>query len=197
MSENMQRAGILIIAIIFFVTTIGIALYAIIFSNNNEDTLTDAEVQKILQEQQEANAVAITCTQDPSLNYTPAPPLEGKPLPNFTPTDTLDGLSCIDVVVGTGAEATAGGTVTANYTGAVMKDGTVFQSSYDSGQPISFSLAQVIPGWSQGVPGMKEGGKRRLLIPAALAYGETPPEGSGIPANANLVFDIELVKAGQ
>lgn len=197
MSEKMQRIGILLIAVIFFITTIGIALYSIIFSNNNNDTLSEAELQKLLQQQKEEPKVAITCTQDPALNYTPAPPLQGKPLPNFVPTETLDGLSCIDVVVGTGAEATAGGTVTANYTGAVMKDGTVFQSSYDSGQPIAFSLAQVIAGWSQGVPGMKEGGKRRILIPAALAYGESPPQGSGIPANANLVFDIELVKAGQ
>lgn len=197
MSEKMQRIGILLIAIIFFVTTIGIALYSIIFSNKKNDKLSDAELQKLLQQQKEEPKVAITCSQDPALNYTPAPPLQGKPLPNFTPTETLNGLSCIDVVVGTGAEATAGGTVTANYTGAVMKNGTVFQSSYDTGQPISFSLAQVIAGWSQGVPGMKEGGKRRILIPAALAYGESPPQNSGIPANANLVFDIELVKAGQ
>lgn len=197
MSEKMQRIGILLIAIIFFVTTIGIALYSIIFSNKKNDKLSDAELQKLLQQQKEEPKVAITCSQDPALNYTPAPPLQGKPLPNFTPTETLNGLICIDVVVGTGAEATAGGTVTANYTGAVMKNGTVFQSSYDTGQPISFSLAQVIAGWSQGVPGMKEGGKRRILIPAALAYGESPPQNSGIPANANLVFDIELVKAGQ
>jgi FKBP-type peptidyl-prolyl cis-trans isomerase len=79
----------------------------------------------------------------------------------------------------------------------VAATGIVFQSSLDGGQPIPFGLDQVIAGWTQGVPGMKVGGKRRLLIPAALAYGANPPQGSGIPANADLVFDIELVKIGR
>ena len=60
-----------------------------------------------------------------------------------------------------------------------------------------FSLSGVIKGWTDGVPGMKVGGIRRLVIPADQAYGATPPEGSGIPANAPLVFDIELVALGQ
>jgi len=78
-------------------------------------------------------------------------------------------------------------------TGAIAATGHVFQSSKDFGKPISFGLDQVIRGWTEGVPGMKVGGTRRLLIPAARAYGSTPPYGSGIPADANLVFDIELV----
>jgi FKBP-type peptidyl-prolyl cis-trans isomerase len=57
-------------------------------------------------------------------------------------------------------------------------------------------LNQVIPGWTEGIPGMKVGGKRRLLIPAAQAYGANPPSGSNIPANADLVFDITLYKIG-
>jgi FKBP-type peptidyl-prolyl cis-trans isomerase len=65
------------------------------------------------------------------------------------------------------------------------------------GQPISFGLDQVIKGWTDGVPGMKVGGTRRLVIPAEMAYGSTPPPGSGIPANAPLVFDITLHKIGQ
>ena len=87
--------------------------------------------------------------------------------------------------------------VTAHYTGAVAATGIIFQSSLDSGQPIPFALDQVIKGWTDGVPGMKEGGKRRLIIPADQAYGATPPQGSNIPANAPLVFDIELVKIGE
>lgn len=114
-------------------------------------------------------------------------------LEDFTPLDSVTELQCIDRVEGTGESVTPGATVTCHYTGAVAKTGAVFQSSHDFGRPISFPLDGVIPGWTEGVPGMKVGGTRRLIIPAAKAYGSTPPYGSGIPADADLVFDIELV----
>lgn len=114
-------------------------------------------------------------------------------LDDFTPVDTVPELVVTDVVVGTGTEAAANDTVTCHYTGAIAKTGVVFQSSRDFGKPISFPLNQVIQGWTEGVPGIKVGGKRRLLIPAEKAYGSRPPFGSGIPADADLVFDIELV----
>lgn len=114
-------------------------------------------------------------------------------LDNFTPTDDITELTKIDVTEGSGDEVQAGATITAHYTGAVAATGTVFQSSKDFGRPITFGLGQVIKGWTDGVPGMKVGGVRRLLIPADQAYGASPPPGSGIPANAALVFDIELV----
>jgi len=112
---------------------------------------------------------------------------------DFTPIDKITELTKIDLKVGDGAEVQAGATITAHYTGAVAATGTVFQSSKDFGRPISFGLNQVIKGWTDGVPGMKVGGVRRLLIPADQAYGASPPPGSGIPANGDLVFDIELV----
>jgi FKBP-type peptidyl-prolyl cis-trans isomerase len=112
---------------------------------------------------------------------------------DFTPVDKVAELQKIDLVEGTGEEVQPGATITAHYTGAVAASGEVFQSSRDFGKPITFGLGQVIQGWTEGVPGMKVGGKRRLLIPAEQAYGATPPYGSGIPANADLVFDIELV----
>ena len=114
-------------------------------------------------------------------------------LQDFTPIDTIPELKSEDRVPGTGATVEAGDTVTCHYTGAVAKTGTVFQSSRDFGDPISFPLSGVIAGWTEGVPGMKVGGTRRLFIPATKAYGDHPPYGSGIPANADLVFDIELV----
>lgn len=114
-------------------------------------------------------------------------------LDDFTPVDTVPELVITDLVVGEGDEAAATDTVTCHYTGAIAKTGTVFQSSKDFGRPISFPLNGVIQGWTEGVPGMKVGGKRRLLIPAAKAYGSRPPFGSGIPVDADLVFDIELV----
>lgn len=123
--------------------------------------------------------------------------MEGKPLADFTPIQTVTELQKIDLTPGTGEEVKPGDTITAHYTGAVAATGIVFQSSLDMGQPIAFSLDGVIKGWTQGVPGMKVGGKRRLIIPAELAYGANPPARSGIPANAALVFDIELVKIGR
>lgn len=114
-------------------------------------------------------------------------------LDNFTPTDEVQQLSILDIKEGDGEVVQPGATITAHYTGALASSGEVFQSSKDFGRPISFSLDQVINGWTVGVPGMKVGGIRRLLIPAAQAYGASPPPGSGIPSNAPLVFDIELV----
>ena len=122
--------------------------------------------------------------------------LEGTKLSGFTPVAKIEGLQKIDQKEGNGTEVKTGDTVTAHYTGAVAATGVIFQSSHDTGQPATFPLGQVIPGWQEGVPGMKVGGTRRLLIPADKAYGATPPQGSNIPANADLVFDIELVKIG-
>lgn len=107
-------------------------------------------------------------------------------------TDVTE-LKVEDLTVGTGDEAVAGKTVTVHYTGWLV-DGTMFDSSVTSGQPFQFVLGQgyVIPGWDQGVAGMKVGGKRRLTIPPALGYGEAGA-GGVIPPNATLVFDVELL----
>jgi FKBP-type peptidyl-prolyl cis-trans isomerase FkpA len=109
------------------------------------------------------------------------------------------GLQMNDVVVGTGAEAAAGKTVTVNYTGT-FADGTVFDSSVPRGQPFVFVLGQgrVIKGWDEGLVGMKVGGKRTLVIPADMAYGaqgiRDPATGQYvIPPESVLYFDVELV----
>lgn len=125
----------------------------------------------------------------------PATKLTGTQMQNFTPTSQPQTqLQTIDTTPGTGATVKAGDCITADYIGAVMKTGTIFDASADHGGPQTFSLSQVIAGWSQGIPGMKVGGTRRLLIPAALAYRASPPSGSGIPANADLVFDVTVTK---
>ena len=124
--------------------------------------------------------------------------LQGTKLSDFTPeTAAYDKLQTTDTKVGTGDAVKPGDTVTVDYTGAVASTGVIFQSSLDTGQPVSFPLGNVIQGWQEGIPGMKVGGTRRLLIPAAKAYGANPPNGSGIPANADLVFDVTLHKIGQ
>ena len=120
--------------------------------------------------------------------------LQGTKLANFEPVSDVTTLQKIDTVAGTGEEVKPGDTVTVDYTGAVAATGIIFQSSLDSGQPVSFGLNQVIKGWTDGVPGMKVGGTRRLIIPADQAYGANPP--AGIPVNAPLVFDITLHKIG-
>lgn len=118
--------------------------------------------------------------------------LEGTKLADFVPQGPVAELQIIDIVPGSGDEVPQGATVTAHYTGALVADGTIFQSSHDFGQPATFPLSGVIAGWTLGVPGMKIGGTRRLVIPAAQAYGASSPA-SNIPANSDLVFDIELV----
>jgi FKBP-type peptidyl-prolyl cis-trans isomerase len=118
--------------------------------------------------------------------------LEGTKLAGFTPIASVPQLQSSDTVTGTGDTVQPGATITAHYTGALCADGTIFQSSHDFGEAISFPLSGVIQGWTQGVPGMKVGGTRRLVIPAAMAYGAQSPS-PNIPPNSDLVFDIELV----
>jgi hypothetical protein len=106
-------------------------------------------------------------------------------------------LQYVDVKAGTGAAVKAGDTVTVNYTGW-LTNGTKFDSSADHpGQPFSFTVGQkqVIQGWDKGVIGMQVGGERRLIIPAALAYG-AQGAGSTIPPNATLIFDVTIVSIG-
>ena len=109
-------------------------------------------------------------------------------------------LQVTDVKVGTGTDATNGKVVSVHYTGwlynesAADKHGTKFDSSRDRNQPFEFGLGagQVIRGWDQGVAGMKIGGQRTLIIPPSLGYGSAGA-GGVIPANATLVFDVELL----
>lgn len=99
-----------------------------------------------------------------------------------------------DVHEGDGDQVKEGATVTVQYVGVSWSTGKEFDSSWDRGEPATFPLANVIQGWQQGIPGMKEGGRRRLIIPPDLAYGSDPPP--GIAPNETLVFVIDMIKAG-
>lgn len=181
MAKTHERVFALIAAFMFLVSSVGVSLFVIWQVKQDKKTQSSQteqlkNVQNQLEEQQpeEANK------------------LEGTKLQGFTPIASVDKLQSTDLVQGTGEVVKEGATVTAHYTGALAKDGTIFQSSHDGpNQPIEFPLSGVIAGWTQGVPGMKVGGTRRLIIPAQLAYGAQSPA-ANIPPNSDLVFDIEI-----
>ena len=117
--------------------------------------------------------------------------IDGK---TVTMKSTPSGLQYYDIKVGTGPSPAPGQTADVQYTGA-LPDGTKFDSSYDHGTdpfPFQVGAGRVIKGWDEGVATMKVGGKRRLVIPADLAYGEQSPT-PAIPPNSTLVFDVELI----
>jgi FKBP-type peptidyl-prolyl cis-trans isomerase FkpA len=127
------------------------------------------------------NPFTMSTSQEPGASLNPA----------AAPAGSSTGLVIQDEVVGTGATAAPGQTLTVNYTGK-LADGTVFDTSVGRA-PFQFTLGagQVIPGWDQGLVGMKVGGKRILIIPPSMAYGS---QGVGpIPPNATLTFEVELL----
>jgi len=138
------------------------------------------------------STVPVTPVQDPS----PAGTYGTKPtvtVPTGTPPA---GLQSTDLITGTGATVAAGDTVTVQYVGVAWSTGKQFDASWDdgNGQPTTFSLNQVIPGWSQGMVGMKVGGRRELVIPPSLGYGAS---GQGpIGPNETLIFIVDLYKVG-
>src|SRR5262249_8479506 len=112
------------------------------------------------------------------------------------PIQTATGLEYVEIVEGTGAQPKPGDSVSVHYTGW-LKSGQKFDSSHDRGQPLVFPLGRgrVIKGWDEGVASMKVGGKRKLIIPAHLAYGDRGA-GGVIPPGATLIFEVELVGIG-
>lgn len=133
------------------------------------------------------------CAND-AIDPAPTPVPTGTPLPALGPPVTLEeGLQIEELVLGTGATPATGQRVTVHYTGT-LTNGTVFDSSRNRGTPFSFTLGigQVIPGWDRGLATLKVGGRRRLTIGPALAYGANgyPPS---IPGNATLIFDVEML----
>jgi FKBP-type peptidyl-prolyl cis-trans isomerase len=131
-----------------------------------------------------------------SVPTTPTPPPQLKTKPTVTVPSNCASTALIkkDLIPGTGQTVQAGQTVTVNYVGVLCKTGKEFDSSWKRNQPFTTALTagSVIPGWVQGIPGMKVGGRRELIIPSNLAYGKTgsPPT---IPPNSPLVFVVDLL----
>lgn len=106
---------------------------------------------------------------------------------------TESGLKYTIVKEGAGARPSASDNVTVHYTGR-LTNGTIFDSSVDRGEPTTFPLNRVIPGWTEGLQLMQEGGVAVFYIPSELAYGETGTPGGPIPPNAPLIFEVQLIK---
>jgi peptidylprolyl isomerase len=151
----------------------------------NENTADNALIKAGEKSSSSSTAAVKTPTSGPLST-------EPKVTPPSGPAPTK--LETKDLIVGTGAEAKAGDKITVNYVGVLYKGGKEFNASWETKEPFSFTLGQgqVIKGWDQGIPGMKVGGRRELIIPAELAYGKTgsPPK---IPPNAPLVFVVDLL----
>jgi peptidylprolyl isomerase len=100
-----------------------------------------------------------------------------------------------DVVTGSGAEVAPGATVTVEYCGVGLASGAIFDSSWARGEPATFPLGGVITGWQEGIPGMQPGGRRLLIIPADMAYGDAPPPGAGIAPGETLIFVVDMISS--
>jgi peptidylprolyl isomerase len=170
------------------------ALIAGCGSSGSSSTITVGNENKADEALATANSAGTTSTPTTAVTTPTSGPLSKEPVvtPPSGPAPTK--LAVKDIITGTGAEAKAGEKVTVNYVGVLFHGGKVFDASWKRKEPFTFELGkgQVIPGWDQGVPGMKVGGRRELIIPAALAYGArgSPPT---IPANAPLVFVVDLL----
>ena len=161
-----------------------------------------SEVDKAtkLAEKQLKNPPPVTDIKQPVIKAEKVAPGPGegdlakKPvIPKQTATPPSE-LKVQDLIVGNGAEATTGSQVSVQYVGQLYDTGKEFDSSWKRNKPFDFALGggQVIPGWDQGVAGMKVGGQRTLVIPASMGYGARGA-GGAIPPNATLVFDVELL----
>ncbi len=128
------------------------------------------------------------------------PPPAAIPVPNMPTINRQElegGLIVEDMKIGDGPELKATDTLCFHYHGVLNATGVKFESSYDSGQPAVYPLADLVPGWQKGIPGMKVGGVRRLTVPSALGYAERGSVDGSIPPNSDLIFIIEIVSAMQ
>ncbi len=178
------RIGAVIITLLFLVSSLGLSLL-VIWQNHQQDRQNQQQAQA-----QKAAASQNSCTIGSATGSAMTKPKA------FKPDGAISKLQAVDIKPGTGASAKAGDCVQVKYLGSLAKNGSVFDENFDKPELLKFQLGKgnVIAGWDQGLVGMKVGGERRLLIPAALGYGSQKNE--TIPANSDLVFDVVLVKIG-
>ncbi len=172
-TKKSTRVWLWIITVIMAGGFVGSYFLLILNNEAQQDAAATAEDTNLNQSQEEATK--------------PTGPVDPTAFKTTSKTETLQ---VVDLAVGAGAEVKPGDQVNVHYKGTLAQSGVKFDSSYDRGEPVTLSLEGVIVGWQEGIPGMKVGGKRRLIIPSALGYG--PTGNYGIPPNSDLVFEIEL-----
>jgi len=177
-ARKRDRAFALSVAILFFVSAFGFSFWVIWQAVNNNSSSTSTPP---------ATSTSCTSAQPAALSLTP-------PSTAYIPPSPVTKLQVTDLVVGKGKTAASGSCLTVKYYGTLATTGIVFDEDYTTKTGFMFQLgaSQVIPGWDQGLVGMKVGGTRRLVIPSALAYGSQSPS-AAIPANSSLVFVVYLV----
>lgn len=181
MAKIGQRIFALTLAALFFVTSVGFSLMVVWQINQQKkDSAATANQDEALQETCRIESVAGGSVQT-------APEA-------FKPGSDVTQLQTTDILVGGGTEAKNGDCLQVKYQGSLASDGLIFDGNYDTEELLQFKLGDgsVISGWDQGLAGMKVGGKRRLVIPSDLGYGEAGG-GDSIPPNSDLVFEVELV----
>ena len=164
-------------AFLFLASACALTIYVVISSNASSNTSTTNTAS---QKQQ--------CTDTQTEAALPAPA-------TYIPSGPVTSLQTTDLTVGTGQTAKSGDCLVVKYYGTLASNGSEFDQNFTKTTGFAFTLGQgqVIPGWDQGLVGMKVGGTRRLVIPSALAYGSQSPS-SAIPANSNLVFVVKLLR---
>lgn len=193
-TSNGQRVVAFLLAALFLMSTLGATAYVIWQINQDDGVIVEetaeekAAAEALAQQQADGQSDPNACGQGV---FTAVEP---RSTPSVTTSDgPITELGIVDVTVGSGEEVQAGDCVAALYYGTLATTGEKFDGNYDTGEPIEFSLNGVITGWTNGIPGMKVGGVRRLLIPAEQGYGA---QGSGpIPANSDLIFEVEIISA--
>ena len=187
-TRTSQRVGIWIIAVVMFVGTLG-AFFLPILMNDNA-AKESAERQRLIDESQKQLADS-PC---PPTTAVPAEKVSPPVLPETQTFDDIPELKTVDLTVGDGEEVKKGDCVELLYHGTLANNGKAFQggSNYASGEPYRSSTDSFVPGFSQGLVGMRVGGERQIQIPSDLGYGAQ--ESGEIPANADLVFTVRVIR---
>ncbi len=175
MKSFLRRAGWVLLAVLFLGTGLGVGVVAFWqATHQNKNTAST--------NQQQVCSISVV----PNLAVLPAPDI-------YKPGSDVTSLQSTDLAQGTGAKAKIGGCLVVKYYGTLASDGTKFDEDFTANNGLKFQLGvgEVIPGWDQGLVGMKVGGTRRLVIPSDLAYGSQAQ--GPIPANSDLVFVVHLV----